>query len=193
MKLTFENIEGGNEVYMDCLTALVGENRSSFLDIGCNHAPFTSQLGFKHREYIDMLPRELDNKDEQQFFHQENILQRKLHSTYNSTFALDVIEHLYKADGCEMLMIMKYISNRQILFTPLDEWMMTDDADKNPESHRSIWKPGDIDDRWIKLIFPKYHPTLGIGAWWFMHCENLEEEFERVKNELKTKSWYNGK
>lgn len=191
MQITFEGVHGNSEIYFDCLNILTGDQRGSFLDIGCNHAPFTSQLGFDKRHYIDILPRELDNKNEQQYFEQADAIEflSRYIREWDVIYSLDQIEHVTKEYGDKQLRYMYRLGRKFVLFTPLDEWMMTDEADKNPESHRSIWKPYDFNDKVIKIIFPVYHKELNIGAWFLMKCEHLELDFERVKNELKQKSW----
>jgi len=192
MKIVFENIHGNDIVYLDCLNALTGAKRNSFLDIGCNHSPFTPRLGFEQRTYIDILPRELDFQEEQQLFIQADALQfLKDTKCYDVIYSLDQIEHVTKEYGWKQISSMFRHCDRMVFFTPLDEWMMTNADDTNPESHRSIWKPDEFDNSWIKIVFPKYHPTLNIGAWFFMKAinHNTEQEFERIKNELKQKSW----
>ena len=193
MRLTFDNINGGSEVFLDVINAIVGPERKSMIDIGCNHAPFTCQLGFEERSYIDILPRELDNKNEQKYFRQMNALDIPLYEDYDVSFSNDVIEHLYFVDGLAMLKLMAKISKKQVLFTPLDEWMMTDELDKNPESHRSLFTPDILDritpNHFAYVIFPHYHPTLNIGAFYFWYCADIEEDFERVKKEINQKAW----
>lgn len=196
MTITFPEINGCDEVYLDTLNALIGDKRDSFLDIGCNKAPFTPRLGFKERKYIDILPRELDHKDEQQYFEQADAIDylENLKRTYSVTFSLDQIEHVTKEYGHWQIAEMESYSHKQIFFTPTEGWMLTSDDDDNPESHRSVWTPEDIKRiESVQIIFPKYHPTLKIGAWFFMFCNSkLNREFERITNELKTKQWTNG-
>lgn len=193
MQITFEGVIGGDEVYMDCLTLLSGSDRESCLDIGCNHSPFVPRLGFKQRKYIDIMERTLDNIEEQPFFEKADALHHLRQDVkYSTIFSLDQIEHVTKEYGWEQIRLMEKYSDRQVLFTPLDPWMMTDSSDTNPESHRSVWRPEEFDDTWVKIVFPNYHPTLSIGAWFFMRCDSPKQEFERISNELKQKSWAKG-
>lgn len=191
-ELVFPLVNGDEIVFMDTLNILIGDNTNSFIDLGCCHASQTCKLkNIPKRKYVDIIERILSYQEEQQFFEVGDILKIKQNTgeKYSVSFALDVPEHLYKEDGVKLYNIMGNISDKVICFTPLDEWMMTNDEDKNPESHRSIWKPKDLDDTWIKIIFPVYHQRLNIGAWFYMKCDNLKEEFDRIQNELKQKSW----
>ena len=190
MQLTFEDVHGTEQVYLDCLTILSGDDRESCLDIGCNHSPFVPRLGFKERKYIDIMQRELDHVEEQPFFEKADALHYlRKGIRYSTIYSLDQIEHVTKAYGWEQIRLMEGHSDRQIFFTPLDPWMMTDDSDDNPESHRSLWRPENFDKTWIKIVFPVYHELLHIGAWFFMKCKEPEQEFERIAKEIKQKTW----
>ena len=188
MTIKFDNVNGSEEVYMDCINAILGDTkRNSFLDMGCHKAPHLPKLGFKERTYLDILPQQLDWADEQQYFIQKDILTVKKKS-YNVdvAFSLDVIEHLSIKNGKKLLGIMESISTKQILFTPLGEmWVGTSG---HPEEHASGWTP-DMVEGYASIVFPDYHKVWGFGAWFFFKCENLEQEFERVINELKSKQW----
>lgn len=188
MQINIEGINGNYERFLETLNVLIGGKRNSFIDLGCCHATVTGLLtDFKERKYIDILPRVLDYPDEQKYFEEGDILKLNIDKHYDVSFALDVPEHIYKEDGWKLYDIMSRISDRVICFTPLDEWMMTDESDKNPESHRSIWRPEDLDDTWVKIVFPVYHPALNIGAWFYMKCENPSVEFERIQKEINIK------
>lgn len=191
MQITFDNIYGNDEIYMDCLRAICGDTEGkSMVDIGCNLAPHTPKLGFAQRVYVDILERQLDHSDEQQFFLKQDALDylHELTNNVDVTLSLDNIEHLNYHDGSWLIWLMETRSQKQVLFTPLSPWMMTTDDDLNPESHRSVWTP-DMLTYWASIVFPVYHPTLNIGAWFGWHCENTEEDFKRVINELKQKEW----
>jgi len=194
MTLQFDNLNGSGKVFLDILNAIIGENKKSFIDLGCCHASQTGQLmGFTEKKYIDILPRELDNKEEQKYFEQGNILEIDRNIKYSVSFNLDVIEHLKFTDGLRLLDIMEMVSDKQVLFTPLDAWMMVGENDTDPESHKSLWTPDILEyyfpNRFAYIVMPKYHPLLNIGAFFFWHCENIEQDFERVKNELKQKGY----
>jgi hypothetical protein len=189
MTITFPTVHGNDEVYMDCLRLLAGNKRNDMIDLGCNLAPHTRKLLYTERLYVDILPRDLG--EEQHRFRQVDILDIPHDVTskkWDASFCLDVIEHLTKEDGWKLLKIMEDISERQILFTPMDPWMMTTEEDKNPESHRSLWRPEDIGKEWFKIVFPVYHPSLQIGAWFFANGIPVEEQ-ENIIKSLSQKQW----
>lgn len=188
MTIEFKGINGNEEVYMDSLNAILGDTkRNSMIDLGCNLAPHTPKFGFKERTYMDILPRVLDHINEQQFFIQQDILKVKKGS-YNVdvAFANDVIEHLSIKNGKKLLGIMESISTKQILFTPLGEMWVGNSG--HPEEHASGWTP-DMIKGYASIVFPDYHKVWGFGAWFLWKCEDIELDFVRVVNELKSKQW----
>ena len=190
MTITFDNVCGNEQVFMDCMNAILGNTkRNSMVDFGCHHAAHTPKFGFKERVYIDILPQVLDHPNEQQYFIQKDILDVE-ECSYNVdvAFANDVCEHLTIPNGYKLFRIMESVSTKQILFTPLGEmWVGTSG---HPEEHASGWTP-EMVEGYASIVFNHYHKVWGFGAWFFWKCDNLEQEFERVKNELKSKSWAN--
>ncbi len=188
MKIIFDNRQGNDEIYYDCLQAILGNTkRNSFVDMGCHKSPHLPRLGFKERTYIDILPQVLDYPEEQQYFIQKDVLDVEKGSyKVDVAFSLDVCEHLTIPNGYKLFEILESISTKQILFTPLGEmWVGTSG---HPEEHASGWTPEMIPG-YASIVFPDYHKGWGFGAFFFFRCDNLEQEFERVKNELKTKRW----
>lgn len=190
MKIEFNNIHGNGVIYLDVLKSICGgTNGKSMVDLGCNLAPYTCQLEFENRTYVDILPRTLDEAKEQKYFVQDDILSflKEKNKEYDVAISSDCIEHLTDMDGTKLLILMEDKSLKQILFTPLGDHMVETD-NYNPEAHHSGWTPELVPD-YASIIFPQYHPSLGVGAFFFFKCDNLESEFERVVNELKQKEW----
>lgn len=188
----FPNVHGSGIIYMDVLRALCGDTTNkTMIDLMSNKAPYTSQLGFKERTYMDILPRKLDNPNEQQFFIQQDVFDIDFINgkMYNVSICSDGIEHLTKENGKRLLYIMNLISVKQILFTPLGDYMV-DTQSTDPEGHHSGWLPKDVPE-YDCLVFPEWHPTLNIGSFFFFKLGvlNHEEEFKRIVNELKQKKW----
>lgn len=185
MKLEYPGLVGSGELYLKVLKAICGDTSDkSMVDLMCYHAPYTPLLGFKDRLYVDIQDRGLDHKEEEQFFVNSDIW---LFLVQNDNLRCDVmicsdgIEHLEKQAGYDLLFTMKLMSEKQIIFTPLGEYMVTNE--ENPDSHRSGWLPKDLDG-WATIVFPDFHPALNCGAFFAWHCENIQQDFERVKNEL---------
>lgn len=185
MKLVIPNIAGDIDLYMKVLRAICGDTQgNSMIDIGCCFAPNTPRLGFEQRLYIDVLPRVLDDESEQQHFQQLNILEIQ-HTPFKKDVAIasDLIEHLTVDDGQKLLSIMEMISHKQIIFTPLGELWMEKTPTSDPEAHRSAWYP-EMFPGYASIVFPHYHKEWGVGAFFSWKCEDIEQDFERVKKLL---------
>lgn len=202
--LTFHGVVGSIEVYMDVMRAICGETEGkSMIDLMCCTAPNTPDLGFSKRCYIDVLPRELDHKEEQQFFKPMDVLSLipykpdvlrdcKVINPFDVAICSDGIEHLTNDDGWHLLHTMIALSHKQIIFTPLDDiFGMAKDGDNDPEAHRSLWKP-EMLPGWNHIVFPDYHKVWNGGAWFGWRAPWMEGEFNRVKSILQTKHWHNG-
>lgn len=185
MRVDVEGVHGCNEVFLGVLNAIIGKYAStrSMIDLCCNLAPLTRELGFGKRVYVDILERDLG--EENPHFIQADVLgdHEVFQQQYDVSLCLDGIEHLHKDQGIQLLERMKSISDKRIIFTPLDPWMM-EPHNPHPETHKSIWTPDDLPG-WASIVYPVYHPTLNIGAWFGWHCGNIESDFRRVCRELK--------
>lgn len=188
MRLDLPGINGSIEVYMSVLRAICGNTTGkSLIDLGCCFAPNTPRLGFEKRTYVDIVDRVLDHTAEQQYFRWMDILNidtEIFRGFYDVAIASDVIEHLLESDGRKLLGIMERISRKQIIFTPTTEiFKMVDLNNQDPEAHRSLWSP-DMIPGWASIVFPDFHPTWNGGAFWAWKCQDIEKDFERVKNAI---------
>lgn len=145
------------------------------LDIGCGIVPmnyFRPALHIviePHKEYVDiLLHRHVHDKS---VFILNGTAQDLLpHFTPNSidsVFLLDVIEHLEKQDGFELLRHVERIAREQIvIFTPLG--FMPQHADQNEtdgwglhgtafQEHLSGWLPEDFSEDWTFHICETFH------------------------------------
>jgi hypothetical protein len=193
MTLEYPGIEGNGEIYLDVMKAICGDTSDkSMLDLGCHHAPYTPLLGFKERTYVDVLDRGLDHKEEQQYFVKADVHMfcfNNNHRTWDVIIASDFIEHLSKQSGHDLCWSMRLLSKKYIIFTPLGDLLVDKEAD-HPDAHKSGWAPTDLTNMEYAFIsFPAFHKQFNCGAFFAWHCENIKEDFERVTNELKNKSW----
>ncbi len=182
MQITIDK-EGSGELYLQIMKAICGDvSNKSMVDIGCHLAPFTPLIGFKERTYVDIQNRPLDYKEEQQFFVKEDMIEfisRGKH--FDVSISSDSLEHLEKDKGMELISLMEKYSDKQIVFTPLGELGII--KDNHPDSHKSGWRPKDFKG-WASIVMKNFHPLLNAGAIFCWHCENIKEDFERVKKEL---------
>lgn len=185
MRVDVPGINGTDELYLKVFRSIIGfpTRDKSLIDL-CSHvARMTRQLGFGRRVFVDALPRDLG--EDQPNFVQCSVLgeHRIFNKHYDVATCMDGIEHIHKDEGRELLARMIGLADKRIIFTPLDPWMMEPD-NPFPETHKSVWVPDDVPG-WASIVYPQYHPTLDIGAWFGWHCDNIEEDFERVCRELK--------
>jgi hypothetical protein len=189
MKLEFPGIVGSGELYLRVMKAICGDTQGrSMLDLMCHRAPYTPLLGFRHRNYVDIQDRGFDHKEEYPFFIKADVFDYLMNTgaIFDVAICSDGIEHLTRADGVQLLIWMKERSMKQVLFTPFGELMLTNDS--HPDSHQSGWLPDHISiympDQFAYIVFPDFHPALNAGAFFFWHTKDIEQDFERVKNEL---------
>ncbi len=82
---------------------------------------------------------------------------------------LDVIEHMKKTEGLEIVRLAEEFEHA-VIFTPLG-WY--EQGDENPDGwglnggfwqkHRSAWDSGDFRN-WHVRVWQKWHPDNGVGA-----------------------------
>lgn len=195
MELIF-NQNGSGELQIEVLKAICGDcENQTMIDLACGNAPQTGRIIFKEKTHVDCVDRELIGGGELIVMDVIEYLKsaKKSNQRFDVSISTDTIEHFREKDALNFVDLTSKIANKQIWFTPLGEYLMTTDPnDNNPDSHKSEWTPEKLEKmmpgKWAFLTFPKWHPTLaenGLGAFFFWTCENLENDFERVSNELK--------
>lgn len=187
MRIDLPNLVGSGELYLDIMRIICGDtSEMSMVDLGCHKAPYTSQLGFKYRRYVDALPRPLDNPEEQQYFIQDDMLEYLQWNRFITDVAIssDSIEHLTIDSGYELITLMIMRSKKQIIFTPTGETMMNIFLDNDYDTHKSGWTP-EMLPTWLAIVLPNFHPTMDVGAWFAVNCE--PKEMERIYNTIKSK------
>lgn len=189
MRLEYPNIAGSGEIYLDVIRAICGgTSDKSMLDLMCHKAPYTSQLGFRDRTYVDIQDRGLDFKDEQKYFVKADVFDflHRAERSWDVAICSDGIEHVFKYKGAHFVWLIEGVSEKQVIFTPTRDRNLVNDSD--PDSHKSSWTPDDF-EAYAIIEFPDFHPTLNQGAFFAFKCGRIIDEYERVKNELKNKSW----
>lgn len=195
MTLILPGITGTIDIYMKVLREICGDTTGkSMIDLMCCFAPNTPKLGFEKRTYIDIIDRKLDHESEQEFFTEADALDLLFighwekgspkPTKYDVSICSDGIEHLTVEDGYHLLAVMDDISLKQILFTPTTELFgMAGKENFDPEAHRSLWTP-EMMPGYATIVFPDFHPSWNSGAFFAFKCENVEQEFQRIKTNL---------
>lgn len=192
MRIVFDEIEGNGDIHLDVIKVICGttENKS-MIDLCCGFAPQTRQLGFKNKLYVDVVYRDL--MEESDDFRVMDVLAFMKgggdHGKYfDVSIMLDGIEHFRKDDANYILDWMYENSDKQIIFTPLGDYVIETVPTNHPDSHKSGWMPEDFEAMgWNTIVFPKFHALLGIGAFFAFNCPGSNEP-ERIKLQLTANS-----
>jgi hypothetical protein len=182
------NIEGSGEVQYQVLKAICGDTTNkSMVDIGCGFCPTTRRLGFTDKTYVDIVVRDLGEENE--YFKQMDILQMiklKSKNKIDVTISLDNLEHFWEKDAIRLIKWMDKNSETKIIFTPLGHYMTIDDKENiDPDTHKSGFTPQQFNDLgWHTLTFHNFHPTLNLGTFFAWKCDNTEQTFDNVINQL---------
>lgn len=185
MKITIQS-NGSFPLYEEIIQAIIGPNinQQTLIDLCCCEATVTRKLPFKDKIYVDVLDC-WDIPGQMNKFVQADVLGE--HEIFNQHYDIancsDGIEHLTKDEGFQLLKRMEKISDKQILFTPLGDYIV-EVGNPDPKCHKSGWYPEDFEG-YASIVAPQYHPTLGqngVGAFWVWKCNDIESDFQRVKD-----------
>lgn len=188
MQIVLPGINGSGGLWLDIMKIICGKMpdhpASNMCDLMCHRAPYTPQLGFKERKYIDVQNRGFDFPEEMRFFEQIDVLEFLKSCTvdYDVMICSDGIEHLTFYQGCEMLALMRMHSSIQIIFTPLGDYMISEEG--HPDNHRCGWTP-ELLPNYLSVVLPYFHPTLNVGAFFAVDCSEVEKQ--RIFNAIKSK------
>lgn len=191
LKLTYSHY-GSGPLQIEILKAISGDVvGQSMIDLCCGSAPQTGLIKFKEKTYVDVVDRPLPD-GEVIVSNVIDYLKENQNKVYDVSISTDTIEHFREKDAIEFLELTNGVAKKQIWFTPLGEYCMTNDPnDNNPDSHKSAWTPEKLEEmypgKWAFIEFPNWHPTLGengLGAFFFWTCDDINKDFERVKTYL---------
>jgi hypothetical protein len=167
---------------MKIYNAIMGTDLSeqTLIDICCGDAQITHYLNFKEKTYVDILDT-WDIKDKGRFVQSGALDDHEVFNEhYSVAFCADGIEHLIKEDGYKLIQRMKQISDKQVFFVPLGDYIV-DKNSHDPLAHKSGWWPEDFSG-FATIVCPKYHEVLNLGAFYAWCCKDIESDFQRVKN-----------
>lgn len=151
-------------------------NCESVLDIGCGTAPTMRELGVArtvgvegYRPFFDQAKRE-NLQDDLVECDVREISRHFEAKQFDACVALDLIEHLPKADGLELLRSMEAIAKKRvILFTP-NGFLPQRHADNDDlQEHLSGWEPGEM-------------RKLGYEVVGLLGPKTLRGEYHKLKN-----------
>lgn len=154
----------------DILSIVLRIDPKTILDIGIGFGKW----GFLFREYLDISGRHHINKkdweitiDGVEIFknyiqeHQKHIYNNIMIGNildivydlpkYDLIFMSDVIEHLPKHSGYNLIEILKLKSKKLIIASPLGEWKQGPTCDNIYEEHISQWQKEDFDTEFYKI------------------------------------------
>ncbi|HLP36105.1 class I SAM-dependent methyltransferase [Lacibacter sp.] len=161
-------------------------NVNMVLDVGCGIRPQTFINPFvhicydAHQQYLDVLQTKLTRRKTltgklQYIFVNKTVdelISNFPRKSVDTIFLLDVIEHLDKNQGLELMKAFNEIARHQIvIFTPLgfvpqehpdgkDAWGL--DGGKW-QQHKSGWTPDDFDNSWEFLVCKNFHSSDNLG------------------------------
>lgn len=153
----------------------------SVLDIGCGLEPQRFFKADRHiccepcPAYADVLTSKLKHKDIHQYIQTtaQGIVNVMPPKSVDSVFLLDVIEHLTKTDGANVIIKLEQIARKQIILRiPLglcpNDYHGEKDCwgyyENGWQKHRSTWWPENFDSSWKIIICPHYTYILGDGS-----------------------------
>jgi len=134
----------------------------SALDLGCGYSSpiqyceVTSSIG------VDLFSPYLE-RSEQKIIHSQYIKAdiRKIEfkpKSFDAVICLDVLEHLTKKEGYELIQKMERLARRKIIIMTPNGYIYQDGYDDNPlQSHKCGWKVGELRNMGFKVY--------GINGW----------------------------
>lgn len=187
MQIIFD-LPGSPEIHLDVLNAICGEDRESMIDLCCCEGNSTRYLGFQNELFVDIQRWPIWERDPR--FIQVDVRDLYPALKFSTSFLLDAVEHFNIHDAIQLLGKMEDLSKKQIVFTPLGDYLLEKEPTNNPDSHKTGWTPKQFEDMgWATIVFPNYHELLAIGAFYAFKQIGITDDFERVKNTLINKSW----
>lgn len=185
MKKVFNDIVGTSQIHLDVMKAILEEPGGMIIcDLMACEGSQTSLLNVGGKVYVDVVERSIKNfeKEKDTFVKMDAIEYLKTTDKYFSAcICSDGIEHVEKERGIELLKWMEKRSVKQIIFTPLGDYLIETTKTNNPDSHKSGWTSEEFEELgYATLVFPNFHPTLKTGGLFAFKSKGLKEDFERV-------------
>ena len=205
----------------DLIPNIIGRLRNAdiILDIGCGIMPQTYITPKVHiccepyTKYLNVLQERIREETDKDYIllklTWEDVTKIMPPKSVDTIFLLDVIEHVEKERGLQLLRETEKIARQQIvIFTPLgfmpqehfdgkDGWNLNGGA---WQEHKSGWLPEDFDDTWMIYACKDYHEhdnkgnllDKPFGAFWAIKEATKQDENETNSSQGVPKSlWLN--
>lgn len=145
--------------YRDTISLLT-RDCESLLDVGCgDNSPAQFLLEIPHKIGVDIFQPALDESARKKIHNeyvQSDVLSLTNHfkpRTADCSLASELIEHLEKEDGFELLKQMEHVSSKKVIITtPVGFLPQTADKDNPWQLHRSGWTPAEMQNLGYKVI-----------------------------------------
>lgn len=176
--------EGGFDLCRAVMTAIVGRpmQELTLIDLCSCEATVTRNLPFREKTYVDVgdwdIPEQMDRYIKADVLGDHPCFDKR----YDVATCLDGIEHFTKENGFKLIERMKKISDVQILFTPLGDYLVGFGDQNDPNTHKSGWLPEDFKGFGV-IVAKNFHKTLGIGAFWAWNSPDIKNDFARVSRQ----------
>ena len=139
----------------------------SILDVGCGTDATVRELGVNRTTGLDAYPpsiekaRELKTHDELVLGDVRNLLKTFSPKSFDACIAMDVIEHLEKADGFKLIAEMEQIARKKVVFLTPSGFLPQGNTDADDyQRHYSGWEPAEMRSRGYQVF-----GLLGPKAW----------------------------
>jgi len=160
--LTFELLKSGydpSQIAVKLALRKALEGCQSVLDVGCGAAPTMRQLGVPrsvgfegYQPSID-LAKKLNTHDEMIKGDLRDLNAQFQPKQFDAVIAMDVIEHVVKEDGLQLMKDMERIATKRVvLFTPCGFLPQRQAANDDLQAHLSGWEPDEMRGYGYKVV-----------------------------------------
>lgn len=186
MSLVFTSQCEGNDLRFHRLLGMMfGEKRSqqSLIDLCAHDARHWRILPFADMTFVDVVDNSNVAPESGKYVVTDVLGDHECFNRhYDVATCLDGIEHLHKEPALRLRDRMANLGDSAVIFTP-DGPFCVDPNSNDPYSHKWVATLDDFPG-FCFFHFPKWHPTLNIGAFFAWKTIALESEFSRVVSEI---------
>jgi len=158
---------GLGRAHARAIASRLNRNARSCLDIGCGRGAFKS-LKYLRAAGCDIYQPSLVRAREKGYY--ENLLRCDARylpfkaKSFDVALCVEVIEHLDKTEGEELLRRMEEVAGRQIIVTTPWGFCPLEERYDNPYlNHRSAWLPEEFEEMGYE-VYPFYYPRYPMGS-----------------------------